>query len=44
MPRIAAIVEFRLHHHVGVRLQEFEEGAVVDLPLLVQPRHDPVVE
>ena len=37
MPRVARIVEVRLEHDVGVRLQELQELAVGDLPLLVQP-------
>ena len=41
--REARIVEFGLEHHVGVRLQEFQEIAVRDPALLVQPAHDAVM-
>lgn len=41
--REAAVVEVRLEDHVGVRVQEFHEGAIGDLPRLVEPGHDRAV-
>ena len=41
--RKARIVEVGLEHHVGVRLQEFEEIAVGKPALFVQPGHDAVM-
>ena len=40
----ARIVEIRLEYDVGVRLQEFEEIAVGDPSLFVQPLHDAVMD
>ena len=40
----ALVVEFGLEHHVGVRLQEFEEIAVADAALLMQLGHDAIVD
>src|SRR5260370_7851203 len=41
--RKAPIVQVRLKHHVGMRLQEFEEVAVGNHALFVQPGHDAVM-
>ena len=41
--RKARIVEVGLEHHIGVRLQEFQEIAVGDPALFVQPGHDAVM-
>src|SRR3546814_20205304 len=40
---ILAGIEHGLMRHIGMGLQELHEGAIGDLPLFMQPRHDAVM-